>query len=94
MFEMHAAWRALARACAKTGNRIAARIAMIAITTKSSMSVKPLVLLVDTMLCRLGWRDIDTFGSIGNGLTEHLENNCFISSFLHDINRCDLLANY
>src|SRR5579871_1534588 len=29
-------------ACAKTGKRIAARIAMIAMTTSSSMSVKPL----------------------------------------------------
>jgi len=29
-------------ACAKTGNRIAAKIAMIAITTRSSIRVKPL----------------------------------------------------
>src|SRR5262249_30982739 len=35
------ALRALSRACAKTGNRIAARMAMIAITTRSSISVKP-----------------------------------------------------
>src|SRR5947207_907067 len=35
------AWRAAARACANTGNRIAARIAMIAMTTSSSISVKP-----------------------------------------------------
>src|SRR5690242_19242191 len=33
--------RACSRACAKTGKRIAARIAMIAITTRSSMRVKP-----------------------------------------------------
>src|SRR2546423_997895 len=33
--------RALSRAWAKTGNRMAARIAMIAITTRSSISVKP-----------------------------------------------------
>src|SRR5688572_8765296 len=35
------AWRALERAWAKTGKRIAARIAMMAITTSSSMRVKP-----------------------------------------------------
>ena len=33
------AWRAFSRACAKTGKRIAARIAMIAMTTRSSISV-------------------------------------------------------
>src|SRR5262249_35292460 len=33
--------RALSRAWAKTGNRIAAKMAMIAITTSSSISVKP-----------------------------------------------------
>src|SRR5437763_9802329 len=36
------AWYAFFRAWAKTGKRIAARIAMIAMTTSSSMSVKPL----------------------------------------------------
>src|SRR5438309_1887574 len=35
------AWRAFSRAWAKTGNKMAARIAMIAITTRSSISVKP-----------------------------------------------------
>src|SRR5438105_4652425 len=34
-------WRAFSRACANTGKRIAASIAIIAITTRSSMSVKP-----------------------------------------------------
>src|SRR5262245_27676347 len=34
-------WRALERAWANTGNRIAARKAIIAITTSSSMSVNP-----------------------------------------------------
>ena len=38
-------FRAASLARAKTGNRIAARIAMIAMTTKSSMSVKPLFFL-------------------------------------------------
>jgi len=38
----HEVWRAFSRAREKTGNRIAARIAMIAITTSSSISVKPL----------------------------------------------------
>ena len=33
-------WRAASRACAKTGNKMAARIAMMAITTKSSIRVK------------------------------------------------------
>src|SRR5438477_3705558 len=36
------AWRACSRACAKTGKRMAARIAMMAITTSNSISVKPL----------------------------------------------------
>src|SRR5262245_39294693 len=39
MFDRHVAARAFSRAWAKTGNRIAARIAMIAITTRSSISV-------------------------------------------------------
>ena len=34
-------WRAFSRAWAKTGKRMAARIAMMAMTTSSSMSVKP-----------------------------------------------------
>jgi len=34
---------AFSRACANTGKRIAARIAMIAMTTSSSISVKPWV---------------------------------------------------
>src|SRR5690242_11350613 len=37
--------RAFSRACAKTGKRIAARIAMIAITTRSSIRVKPVLRL-------------------------------------------------
>ena len=41
MLLMVAAALAAAFACAKTGKRMAARIAMIAMTTKSSMSVKP-----------------------------------------------------
>jgi hypothetical protein len=39
---MHAACRAFSLACAKTGNRIAAIIAIIAITTSSSINVKAL----------------------------------------------------
>src|SRR5712692_6608728 len=39
MFERQLACRAFSRAWAKTGNRIAARIAIIAITTRSSMRV-------------------------------------------------------
>src|SRR5579871_5958014 len=41
MLETQEMVRACSRALAKTGNRIAARIAMIAITTSSSISVKP-----------------------------------------------------
>src|SRR5438034_11201312 len=41
MFERQLACRAFSRAWAKTGNKIAARIAIIAITTRSSISVKP-----------------------------------------------------
>jgi hypothetical protein len=41
MFERQDAPRAFSRAWAKTGKRIAARIAMMAITTKSSISVNP-----------------------------------------------------
>src|SRR5579863_7753208 len=39
--ERHAVFLAAALACANTGNRMAARIAMIAMTTRSSISVKP-----------------------------------------------------
>jgi len=41
MFDRHEACRAFSRALAKTGNKIAARIAIIAITTSNSMRVKP-----------------------------------------------------
>src|SRR5438067_252074 len=41
--ERQAAWRAFSRAWAKTGKRIAARMAIIAITTSSSIRVKPRV---------------------------------------------------
>jgi hypothetical protein len=41
MLERQAVCRAFDLACAKTGKRIAARIAMIAITTNSSINVKP-----------------------------------------------------
>lgn len=39
MFDVQAACRPFSRACAKTGNKIAARMAMIAITTSGSISV-------------------------------------------------------
>src|SRR5262245_28703461 len=41
MLLAHTVLRAWARARAKTGKRIAARIAMMAITTRSSIRVKP-----------------------------------------------------
>src|SRR5437867_7708818 len=41
MLERQPVLRAFSRAWAKTGNRIAARIAMIAITTRSSINVNP-----------------------------------------------------
>src|SRR5438876_4822068 len=40
-FERQVVARAFSRACAKTGKRIAARMAMMAITTRSSIRVKP-----------------------------------------------------
>src|SRR5262245_27511393 len=40
MLERQVAWRAFARAWAKTGKRIAAKIAIIAITTSNSINVK------------------------------------------------------
>ncbi len=48
---MHEMARAFSRACANTGNRIAARIAIIAITTNSSMSVNAVLkdLMVSTL---------------------------------------------
>src|SRR5437773_4700154 len=45
--DVQVVWRAFARAWAKTGKRIAAKIAMIAITTSSSISVKPFLCKVD-----------------------------------------------
>src|SRR4051812_26118589 len=54
MFEQQTLRRAWPRARAKTGKRIAARIAMMAITTSSSMRVKPVRLLRDvSMACLL-----------------------------------------
>src|SRR5207247_5476931 len=41
MLLMQLAWRAFSRAWAKTGKRIAARMAMMAMTTSSSIRVKP-----------------------------------------------------
>src|SRR5690242_15920003 len=41
MLEMQAVCRAFSRAWAKTGKRIAARIAIIAMTTSNSIKVKP-----------------------------------------------------
>src|SRR5689334_16314674 len=41
MLERQVAWRAFSRAWAKTGNRIAARMAMMAMTTRSSIRVNP-----------------------------------------------------
>src|SRR5258708_3159679 len=41
MLETQAVIRARSRAWAKTGNRMAARIAIMAITTRSSIRVKP-----------------------------------------------------
>jgi len=38
---LQVAWRAFSRALAKTGKRIEARIAIIAMTTSNSISVKP-----------------------------------------------------
>src|SRR5262245_12679206 len=57
--------RAPSRARAKTGKRMAARIAIMAMTTRSSMSVKP---------CRDEWDErctmLPSFGVIGGTLWE------------------------
>src|ERR1035438_3244356 len=50
-------------ACAKTGKRIAARIAMIAMTTRSSMRVKPrcfIILMAPCIYGRGGVSNIET----------------------------------
>src|SRR2546429_9911086 len=46
----HIAWRAFSRACAKTGNRIEARIAIMAMTTSSSIRVKAFAFLITDLL--------------------------------------------
>jgi hypothetical protein len=51
MFDRQLIWRALDRALAKTGNRIAARIAMIAMTTSSSIRVNAADLLRCPLPC-------------------------------------------
>src|SRR5438094_6801463 len=53
MLERHVVWRALSRAWANTGKRIAAKMAMIAITTRSSISVNP-----RPVFTRLGGHDV------------------------------------
>jgi hypothetical protein len=45
MFDKQEDRRAFSRALAKTGNRMAARIAIIAMTTRSSMSVNPFLFI-------------------------------------------------
>ena len=47
MFETQVIALALARACAKTGNRMAASIAIIAMTTRSSIKVNALSFLIN-----------------------------------------------
>jgi hypothetical protein len=48
MLLRHWVLRALSRARANTGNKIAAKMAIIAITTNSSISVKPLLRIAGT----------------------------------------------
>src|SRR5437667_1843409 len=50
MLERHEVCRAFSRAWAKTGKRMAARIAIMAMTTSSSISVKALGFLIALML--------------------------------------------
>src|SRR5216683_2906847 len=50
LLERQVVWRALSRAWAKTGKRIAARMAMIAMTTSSSIRVKPRLRLMGYLL--------------------------------------------
>src|SRR5262245_40685664 len=54
--ERHCVWRAFSRAVAKTGKRMLARMEMIAITTSSSIRVKPrdfLLIFVTTLLLQV-----------------------------------------
>src|SRR6266567_2322018 len=61
MLLMQLAWRAFSRAWAKTGNRIAASMAIIAITTSSSIRVKPMTRrqrrrrITPSLYSRPGW---------------------------------------
>src|SRR5918911_4175453 len=53
MLLMQLAWRAFSRAWAKTGNRMAARMAMMAITTSNSMRVKPSLFFIIDLLAMM-----------------------------------------
>src|SRR5687767_3931063 len=73
--------RAFSRACAKTGNRMAARIAMIAMTTRSSIRVKARLCICSFLLWRgvprpvvVGPESQETPGADGDetGLALHL----------------------
>src|SRR5579871_1993720 len=65
VLERQDALRALSRACANTGNKIAARMAIIAITTSNSMSVNP-----------VEWRFICILlGRLGEGSVPWLRGN-------------------
>src|SRR5690349_49298 len=48
-------WRALLRACAKTGKSMAARMAIIAITTRSSIKVNALLCTFEYLLITLSY---------------------------------------
>src|SRR5579862_388250 len=50
-FDRQTVLRACSRACAKTGNRIAARIAMMAMTTSNSIKVNPLLWVLVLRQC-------------------------------------------
>src|SRR5713101_429943 len=55
--------RACSRAWAKTGNRIAARMAMMAMTTSNSINVKPVRFLIGSSTPRKGEMTEPSFGA-------------------------------
>src|SRR6266568_2522598 len=65
---MQDAWRAFSRAWAKTGNRMAARMAIMAITTSSSIKVKPRWRILD-----FGFWILD-FGLPADGYRSKIQN--------------------
>ena len=77
--------RAFSRAWAKTGNRMAARIAMMAMTTRSSIRVKP--------LDRLRWDDLVRPLDLLNFFLLAMTDDCPFGDCRHCIQRAGNLSN-